>query len=424
MNTPLAERMRPKNLGEYLGQEHLIGPKGALTPILKSGNLPSMILWGPPGTGKTTLARLLAAQKERPFYQLSAINSGVKEIREILQKAEQNGGLFTNKSPLLFIDEIHRFSKSQQDSLLGAVEKGSITLIGATTENPSFEVINALLSRCQVYTLNPLDKIQLQELIANALKIDPEISNKKVEILEDEALLKISGGDARKLLSALELVVNSLSEPIKIDNVTVLEKVQTQMALFDKNGDLHYDIISAFIKSIRGSDPNAAVYWLARMIEGGEEVKFIARRMLILAAEDIGNANPNALVLANSTFQAVNILGFPEARIPLSQCALYLACSEKSNAAYESINKAQSKVKETGDLSVPLQLRNAPTELMKELGHGMDYQYAHSHENNFAEMEFLPEELKGQRFYEPGKNAKELQLRKFLKTRWKDKYGY
>tara|TARA_X000000950_G_scaffold130797_2_gene163237 strand:- start:2509 stop:3783 length:1275 start_codon:yes stop_codon:yes gene_type:complete len=424
MNTPLAERMRPKNLGEYLGQEHLIGPKGALTPILKSGNLPSMILWGPPGTGKTTLARLLAAQKERPFYQLSAINSGVKEIREILQKAEQNGGLFTNKSPLLFIDEIHRFSKSQQDSLLGAVEKGSITLIGATTENPSFEVINALLSRCQVYTLNPLDKIQLQELIANALKIDPEISNKKVEILEDEALLKISGGDARKLLSALELVVNSLSEPIKIDNVTVLEKVQTQMALFDKNGDLHYDIISAFIKSIRGSDPNAAVYWLARMIEGGEEVKFIARRMLILAAEDIGNANPNALVLANSTFQAVNILGFPEARIPLSQCALYLACSEKSNAAYEAINKAQRKVKETGDLSVPLQLRNAPTELMKELGHGMDYQYAHSHENNFAEMEFLPEELKGQRFYEPGKNAKELQLRKFLKTRWKDKYGY
>ena len=424
MNTPLAERMRPKNLGEYLGQEHLIGPKGALTPILKSGNLPSMILWGPPGTGKTTLARLLAAQKERPFYQLSAINSGVKEIREILQKAEQNGGLFTNKSPLLFIDEIHRFSKSQQDSLLGAVEKGSITLIGATTENPSFEVINALLSRCQVYTLNPLDKIQLQELIANALKIDPEISNKKVEILEDEALLKISGGDARKLLSALELLVNSLSEPIKIDNVTVLEKVQTQMALFDKNGDLHYDIISAFIKSIRGSDPNAAVYWLARMIEGGEEVKFIARRMLILAAEDIGNANPNALVLANSTFQAVNILGFPEARIPLSQCALYLACSEKSNAAYEAINKAQRKVKETGDLSVPLQLRNAPTELMKELGHGMDYQYAHSHENNFAEMEFLPEELKGQRFYEPGKNAKELQLRKFLKTRWKDKYGY
>ena len=424
MNTPLAERMRPKNLGEYLGQEHLIGPKGALTPILKSGNLPSMILWGPPGTGKTTLARLLAAQKERPFYQLSAINSGVKEIREILQKAEQNGGLFTNKSPLLFIDEIHRFSKSQQDSLLGAVEKGSITLIGATTENPSFEVINALLSRCQVYTLNPLDKIQLQELIANALKIDPEISNKKVEILEDEALLKISGGDARKLLSALELLVNSLSEPIKIDNVTVLEKVQTQMALFDKNGDLHYDIISAFIKSIRGSDPNAAVYWLARMIEGGEEGKFIARRMLILAAEDIGNANPNALVLANSTFQAVNILGFPEARIPLSQCALYLACSEKSNAAYEAINKAQRKVKETGDLSVPLQLRNAPTELMKELGHGMDYQYAHSHENNFAEMEFLPEELKGQRFYEPGKNAKELQLRKFLKTRWKDKYGY
>lgn len=424
MNTPLAERMRPKSLEEYVGQEHLIGPKGGLTPILESGNLPSMILWGPPGTGKTTLARLLAHQKERPFYQLSAINSGVKEIRDILQKAEHSGGLFSNKSPLLFIDEIHRFSKSQQDSLLGAVEKGSVTLIGATTENPSFEVINALLSRCQVYILNPLDKSQLQQLISNALNQDIEIKNKKVEILEDEALIKISGGDARKLLSALELVINSSSEPIKIDNALVLEKVQTQMAQFDKNGDLHYDIISAFIKSIRGSDPNGGVYWLARMIEGGEEVKFIARRMLILASEDIGNANPTALVLANSTFQAVSILGFPEARIPLSQCALYLASSDKSNASYTAINKAQQTVKETGDLGVPLPLRNAPTQLMKELDHGKDYQYAHDHQNNFVNMEFLPKELEGFRFYEPGENAKENQLRKFLKSRWKDKYGY
>lgn len=424
MNTPLAERMRPKSLEQYVGQEHLIGPEGGLTPILKSGNLPSMILWGPPGTGKTTLARLLALQKERPFYQLSAINSGVKEIREILQKAEHSGGLFSGKNPLLFIDEIHRFSKSQQDSLLGAVEKGSITLIGATTENPSFEVINALLSRCQVYVLNPLDKSQLQQLISNALQHDAILKNKKVEIIEDEALLKISGGDARKLLSALELIINSVAEPIKIDNALVMEKVQTQMAMFDKNGDLHYDIISAFIKSIRGSDPNAAVYWLARMIEGGEEVKFIARRMLILASEDIGNANPTALVLANSTFQAVNVLGMPEARIPLSQCAIYLASSEKSNASYIAINKAQQTVKEMGDLSVPLPLRNAPTQLMKELDHGKDYLYAHDHENHFIDMEFLPKDLEGFRFYEPGENAKENQIRKFLKLRWKDKYGY
>ena len=424
MNTPLAERMRPKSLEEYLGQKHLVGANGALTSMLKNGNLPSMILWGPPGTGKTTLARLIADQKERPFYQLSAINSGVKEIREILQKAEHTGGLFTNKNPILFIDEIHRFSKSQQDSLLGAVEKGSITLIGATTENPSFEVINSLLSRCQVYTLNPLDKKQLQELISNTLKNDSEVSSKKIEIIEDEALLKISGGDARKLLSALELVISSTPEPIRIENAIVLEKVQTKMALFDKNGDLHYDIISAFIKSIRGSDPNASVYWLARMIEGGEEIKFIARRMLIIASEDIGNANPNALVLANNTFQAVNVLGFPEARIPLSQCAIYLACSEKSNASYEAIDKAEQIVKKTGNLSVPLQLRNAPTKLTKELGHGKNYLYAHSHENNFVEMEFLPDKIKGQRFFKPGNNLKELQLRKFLKSKWKDKYGY
>ena len=424
MNTPLAERMRPKSLEQYVGQEHLIGPQGGLTPILKSGNLPSMILWGPPGTGKTTLARLLALQKERPFYQLSAINSGVKEIRDILQKAEHSGGLFSSKSPLLFIDEIHRFSKSQQDSLLGAVEKGSITLIGATTENPSFEVINALLSRCQVYVLNPLDKSQLKQLISNALGHDIELKSKKIKILEDQALLKISGGDARKLLSALELVINSTPEPIKIDNLLVQEKIQTQMAMFDKNGDLHYDIISAFIKSIRGSDPNGAVYWLARMIEAGEEVKFIARRMLILASEDIGNANPTALVLANSTFQAVNVLGLPEAKIPLSQCAIYLAGSEKSNASYTAINKAQQKVKETGDLGVPLPLRNAPTQLMKELDHGKDYQYAHDHENHFVDMEFLPKDLEGFRFYEPGENTKESQIRKFLKLRWKDKYGY
>ena len=424
MNTPLAERMRPKSLQEYLGQKHLIGTNGALTPMLKNGNLPSMILWGPPGTGKTTLARLIADQKERPFYQISAINSGVKEIREILQKAEHTGGLFTKKNPILFIDEIHRFSKSQQDSLLGAVEKGSITLIGATTENPSFEVINSLLSRCQVYTLNPLDKKQLQELISNTLKNDSEVSSKKIEIIEDEALLKISGGDARKLLSALELVISSTPEPIRIENAIVLEKVQTKMALFDKNGDLHYDIISAFIKSIRGSDPNASVYWLARMIEGGEEIKFIARRMLIIASEDIGNANPNALVLANNTFQAVNVLGFPEARIPLSQCAIYLACSEKSNASYEAIDKAEQIVKKTGNLSVPLQLRNAPTKLTKELGHGKNYLYAHSHENNFVDMEFLPSEIRGQRIFKPGNNSKELQLRKFLKGKWKDKYRY
>tara|TARA_B100001057_G_C22767500_1_gene918256 strand:- start:330 stop:1481 length:1152 start_codon:yes stop_codon:yes gene_type:complete len=383
-----------------------------------------MILWGPPGTGKTTLARLLASQKERSFYQLSAVNAGVKEIREILQKAEQSGGLFTKKSPILFIDEIHRFSKSQQDSLLGAVEKGCITLIGATTENPSFEVINALLSRCQVYILNPLDQNHLKNLLSKALVQDDQLKNKKIEILENDALLKISGGDARKLLSSLELVVNSCVEPVEIDNALVLSKVQTHMVQFDKNGDLHYDVISAFIKSIRGSDPNGAVYWLARMIEGGEEVKFIARRMLILAAEDIGNANPNALVLANSTFQAVNVLGFPEARIPLSQCALYLASSEKSNASYTAINKAQLKVKETGDLGVPLSLRNAPTQLLKELDHGKDYQYAHGHKNNFIPMEFLPEAIEGYRFYEPGENSKENQIREFLKSRWKDKYGY
>ena len=424
MNEPLAERLRPNSLEDYIGQPHIIGKEGILTKIISNDNLPSMILWGPPGTGKTTLANVISKTTGRPFYSLSAINSGVKDLREVIQKSRSNTGLFTTKNPILFIDEIHRFSKSQQDSLLQAVEKGWITLIGATTENPSFEVINALLSRCQVYTLNSLNKIQLQSIIGKALKKDVLLSQKKIEILEDEALIKISGGDARKLLSALELIVNSTPEPIKIDNNILLEKVQTNMAMFDKNGDLHYDIISAFIKSIRGSDPNGAVYWLARMIAGGEEIKFIARRMLILASEDIGNANPTALVLANNTFQAVNVLGFPEARIPLSQCAIYLACSEKSNAAYMAINKAQQKVEETGDLSVPLPIRNAPTKLMKELGYGEEYQYAHDHLNSFTEMEFLPKDLEGQQFYEPGENTKESQLRKFLKSRWGGKYNY
>lgn len=366
----------------------------------------------------------MALQKERPFYQLSAINSGVKEIRNILQKTKHGEGLFSRKSPLLFIDEIHRFSKSQQDSLLGAIEMGSITLIGATTENPSFEIINALLSRCQVYLINPLDKSQLKQLLYNALTQDIELKNKKIEILEDEALLKISDGDARKLLSALELVINSTPEPIKIDNALILEKIQTKIAMFDKNGDFHYDIISAFIRSIRGSDPNGAVYWLERMIEGGEEVKFIARRMLIIASEDIGNANSNALVLANSTFQAVNVLGLPEARIPLSQCAIYLAGSEKSNASYNAINKAQQKVKETGNLGVPLPLRNSPNQFIKELDYGKDQNYPHNNENHFVEMEFLPKELEGFRFYEPGQNIRESRILKFLKLKWKKKYGY
>ena len=424
MNTPLAERMRPKNIKEYVGQEHLIGPQGVLFQILKSGNLPSMILCGPPGTGKTTLARLLAMHKDRPFNQISAINSGVKEVRDLLQKAENSSGLFSGKNPILFIDEIHRFSKSQQDTLLGSVERGSITLIGATTENPSFEIINALLSRCQVYLLNPLDKSELQKLTYNAIHKDVELKKKKIEILEDETLLKISGGDARKLLSAIEIVVNSTPEPVKISNALVQEKVQIQMAIFDKKGHFHYDMISAFIKSIRGSDPNAAIYWLARMIDGGEDVKFIARRMLILASEDIGNANPNALVMANSTFQAVNVMGLPEARIPLSQCAIYLAGSEKSNSSYIAINKAQRKVDETGALSVPFALRSAPNKLMSGVEDDKEYQYAHDHENKFVDIEFLPKSLEGYRFYEPAENIKENQIRKFLKFRWKEKYGY
>jgi len=425
MNTPLAERMRPKTLEDYTGQTHLIGPQGTLSPMLAQGQIPSLLLWGPPGTGKTTLATLIAKSQERPFYSLSAIHSGVKEVREVIEKAKNSGGLFTKKGPLLFIDEIHRFSKSQQDSLLGAVEKGYVTLIGATTENPSFEVINALLSRCQVYTLNPLKKEDLEVLLYRALEQDELLSKRNIQLQEKEALLNLSGGDARKMLSLLELIVfSSGTDDLVITDELVLEKAQTNTILFDKEGELHYDIASAFIKSIRGSDPNAAVYWLARLIEGGEDVKFIARRLLIAASEDIGNANPNALVLANSTFQAVNTIGFPEARIILSQCTLYLANSPKSNAAYKAINSAQSMVKETGNLGVPLHLRNAPTALMKDLNYGKGYQYAHDFENNFVAQEYLPEEISNTRFYEPGGNPKENQSRQFLKQRWKDKYGY
>ncbi|MDG2491691.1 MAG: replication-associated recombination protein A [Flavobacteriaceae bacterium] len=425
MIAPLAERMRPHTIEEYAGQQHLVGAQGALRPILKTGQLPSLIFWGPPGTGKTTLAMLMSKIIDRPFYSLSAINSGVKEVRDIIEKAKNSGGLFTQKGPLLFIDEIHRFSKSQQDSLLGAVEKGFVTLIGATTENPSFEVIKALLSRCQVYTLKPLLKEDLQELLKRALKKDEILKQKKVTLVEDQALLKLSGGDARKMLSLLELVVMSQEgKEINITDEIVLEKAQTKTVLFDKNGDQHYNIISAFIKSIRGSDPNAAVYWLARLIEGGEDVKFIARRLLILASEDIGNANPTALVLANNTFQAVTAIGYPEARIILSQCVIYLATSPKSNASYLAISKAQEIVNEHGSLQVPLPLRNADSSLMKDLDYGKGYQYAHNYNLNFVNQEFLPEELSNTRIFEPGQNSKENAIRSFLKERWEDKYGY
>ncbi len=424
MNTPLAERIRPKNLEDYISQKHLVGKEGALTAHIEQGILPSLILWGPPGTGKTTLAQIMAEQSGRPFYTLSAINSGVKEVREVIEKAKQSGGLFTQRNPILFIDEIHRFSKSQQDSLLGAVEKGWVTLIGATTENPSFEVIPALLSRCQIYILNAFDKEDLVALLERAIETDELIREKKVQIKETEALLQLSGGDARRLLNIFELIVSSQEAPVMIDNDLVLKKVQKNVVRYDKTGEQHYDIISAFIKSIRGSDPNGAVYWLARMIEGGEDLKFIARRLLILASEDIGNANPTALILANNTFQAVSAIGYPESRIILSQCAIYLANSAKSNASYKAINKAQQVVRQTGDLSVPLHLRNAPTKLMKDLDYGKDYKYAHDFEGNFAEQEFLPEELKGQPLYNPGRNSREEQFRKFLKDRWKDKYDY
>lgn len=424
MNEPLAERVRPKTLEEYVSQHHLVGDKGSLTYQIKKGIIPSLILWGPPGTGKTTLANIIAHESGRPFYTLSAISSGVKDVREIIEKAKQMGGLFTAKNPILFIDEIHRFSKSQQDSLLGAVEKGWVTLIGATTENPSFEVIPALLSRCQVYILNPFGKDDLEMLLARAMEQDPFLKSKKIELKETEALLRLSGGDGRKLLNMFELVVSSEeTEHLVITDALVLEKIQKNTVLYDKTGEQHYDIISAFIKSIRGSDPNGAVYWLARMIEGGEDVKFIARRMLISASEDIGNANPTALVIANTTFQAVTTIGYPEARIILSQCAIYLATSPKSNASYMAINKALETVKETGDLSVPLALRNAPTKLMKDLGYGTNYKYAHDYQNNFVEEEFLPEQLSGTTFYKPGNNARENATKEFLSKRWKGKYN-
>jgi len=424
MNKPLAERLRPKKLSDYLSQQHLIGKNGALTQQIKQGIIPSLILWGPPGVGKTTLANIIATESQRPFYTLSAVSSGVKDVREIIEKAKKGEGLFTTKNPILFIDEIHRFSKSQQDSLLGAVEKGWVTLIGATTENPSFEVISALLSRCQVYVLKPFEKEELIALLNRAIEEDTVIKSKKVELIETEALLRLSGGDARKLLNIFELLVTLAEGTVKITNQMVLDKVQQNTVLYDKTGEQHYDIVSAFIKSIRGSDPNGAVYWLARMIEGGEDVKFIARRLLILASEDIGNANPTALIMANNTFQAVNIIGFPESRIILSQCVIYLATSPKSNASYTAISQAQSLVKQTGNLSVPLPLRNAPTKLMKDLGYGDNYQYAHNYENNFAEAEFLPEEIKNTMLYNPGNNQREQAQREFLKKRWKNKYGY
>jgi putative ATPase len=417
---PLAEILRPETLNEYIGQEHLLGKGAILRRSLESGNLPSIILWGPPGVGKTTLAFIISKTLNRPFYTLSAINSGVKEVRAVIDKARTENG------SILFIDEIHRFSKSQQDSLLGAVETGIITLIGATTENPSFEVISPLLSRCQVYILKPLNEAGLLLMLERARKYLETTTKKQIQINEHEALVRISGGDARKLFNAIELVVKASAniDSIKITNKLALETIQQNLAIYDKAGEQHYDIISAFIKSLRGSDPNASVYWLARMIEGGEDPKFIARRMLILASEDIGNANPNALLLANACFDAVNKIGWPESRIILSQTAVYLATSPKSNSTYMAIDQALELVRKTGDLLVPLHLRNAPTKLMKNSGYGKNYKYAHEYENNFAEQEFLPDKISGTQLYKPGKNAREDETRKWLKSRWKNKYNY
>ncbi len=421
MSVPLAEQLRPKTLDEFLGQEHLVGPEAILRKVIESGRLPSMIFWGPPGVGKTTLAFIIAKQLSRPFYILSAINSGVKDIRNVIDQANEAGG-----GSILFIDEIHRFSKSQQDSLLGAVEKGTVTLIGATTENPSFEVISPLLSRCQVYILKSLGKAELLALLASAIKHLENATGKKIILEEEEALLRISGGDARKLLNAIELIVSTDKSPdtVTITNDKAIEIIQEKLAIYDKSGEMHYDVISGFIKSLRGSDPNAAVYWLARMIEGGEDPLFIARRMVILASEDIGLANPNALLLANSCFDAVHKIGMPESRIILSQAAVYLATSPKSNASYMAIEDALGEVRRSGDLAVPLHIRNAPTSLMKEIGYGKDYKYAHSYENNFIDIEFLPEKIKGKKFYTPGRNKREEEIREWLKVRWKGKYGY
>ncbi|RKD12521.1 AAA family ATPase [Pelobium manganitolerans] len=423
LTDPLAERMRPRSLTQYTGQQHLVGEGAVLRKAIENGHIPSMIFWGPPGVGKTTLAFIISETLDRPFFSLSAINSGVKDVRETIEKAAQykKGGIV----PVLFIDEIHRFSKSQQDSLLGAVERGLVILIGATTENPSFEVISALLSRCQVYVLQHLSEEELVSLLKNAIQNDELLQQKNIELKETEALIRLSGGDGRKLLNIFELLVNATESPnLVVTNDYVLSHVQQNMAIYDKAGEQHYDIISAFIKSIRGSDPNAAVYWLARMIEGGEDPKFIARRLLILASEDIGNANPNALLLANNCFQAVNVIGWPESRIILSQAVTYMASSAKSNAAYEAINRAQALVKQSGDLPVPLHLRNAPTKLMKNLDYGKNYKYAHAFENNFAEQEFFPEKLSGTTLYEPQQNAAEQKTRAHLKTLWKNKYNY
>lgn len=415
---PLAERMRPVSLDDLIGQEHLVGANGIIRKAIQSGNVPSMILWGPPGVGKTTIANIIAHEVKRPFHTLSAVSAGVKDVREVIDKAKYS------TRAILFIDEIHRFNKSQQDALLGAVEKGTITLIGATTENPSFEVNSALLSRCQVYTLKSLDESDLLKLVHQALTRDEVLKKRKISVKEHQALLNISGGDARKLLNLIQLISESVEGDIDVTDELVINTAQKHIAIYDKSGEQHYDIISAFIKSLRGSDPNAAVYYLARMIEGGEDVKFIARRMVIPASEDIGNANPTALIMATTTFQAVNLIGYPEAQLILSQCAIYLACSPKSNSATVAIGTAMNAVHENGDLPVPLSIRNAPTKLMKDMGYGKQYQYAHNYEKNFVDMEFLPDKIKGTKFYEPGKNAREEELRNYLKKLWKEKYGY